>query len=239
MKEKRLIVALDVENLKEAEALVRQLSGVINIFKVGSSLFTSCGPGAVEMIKRYRAEVFLDLKFCDIPKVVYNAVLASKRLGVYMLTVHTLATSRKMLEAAASAAQAPTVRKRRPLILGVTILTSLDRGDLAELRLGASAKLEVLRLARKAEAAGLDGIVCSAQEASYVRKDEAFGENFLIVTPGVRSQGWGTQDQRRVATPREAVLWGADFIVVGRPIIQAPNPLKAAREIIEEIRSCD
>ena len=212
----KLIVALDVDNLKQAEGLVDALCPIVRIFKVGSQLFTACGPGIVEMIQKKGARVFLDLKFHDIPNTVKKSVEAAAKLNVDMLTVH-LAGGREILEAAARI-------PKRPKIVGVTVLTSKSAEDAAG---------RVLDLAKLAKQFGLDGVVCSVHEAARVRKE--CGDDFLIVTPGIRPKDYPSDDQSRVATPREAIEAGADFIVVGRPITQAKDPKEAAAKILEEI----
>ena len=209
----KLIVALDVDTCQKAKDLVELLYPTVKIFKVGSQLFTACGPEIVRAIQKKGAEVFLDLKFHDIPNTVKKAVQAAAELKAYMLTVH-LSGGRDMLEAAMSVAD-------RPKIVGVSVLTSEDAGD---------ARARVLDLSRLAKEVKLDGIVCSAREANIVR--EACGKDFIIVTPGIRPSGSEIGDQSRVATPKEAVQAGADFIVVGRPIIQSKDPLFAAKEIL-------
>ncbi|MBL7197295.1 MAG: orotidine-5'-phosphate decarboxylase [Candidatus Omnitrophica bacterium] len=213
----KLIVALDVDDYKKAKQLVKLLYPVVKIFKVGSQLFTACGPEIVKMIQKKGAKVFLDLKFHDIPNTVKRAVEAAARLKVNMLTVH-LAGGREMLEAAVSIS-------KRPKIVGVTVLTSKSKVNLRD---------RVLDLAKLAKDVGLDGVVCSAHEATAVR--QKFGRNFLIVTPGIRPKGSSFGDQKRVVTPKQAIKNGADFIVVGRPIIKARNPKKAALEILKEIK---
>lgn len=212
----KLIAALDVDSYERATQLVRLLREVAGIFKVGSQLFTRVGPGIVEFIHRQGGQCFLDLKFHDIPNTVAKAVEAAAALNVHMVSVHT-AGGAEMLQAAA--------RVPGPLILGVTVLTSVP-GNVGD---------EVLRRARLARDCGLAGVVASPQEIRMLR--ETLGEKFLIVTPGIRPAGAGAGDQKRVMTPREAVAAGADFIVVGRPILEAEDPAVAARQIASEIES--
>ena len=216
----RLIVALDVDSLEQAESLVDLLYPVVNFFKVGSQLFTACGPEIVGVIQQKGARVFLDLKFHDIPNTVKKSVEIAAKLKVDMLTVHLIG-GREMLEAAVAIPQ-------RPKIVGVTVLTSKSTEDAAG---------KVLDLAKLAKQSGLDGVVCSVHEAKRVRSE--CGDNFLIVTPGVRPKDYPSDDQSRVATPKQAIEAGADFIVVGRPIIQAEDPKEVANKILEEIRSVD
>lgn len=227
----KLIVALDVDTLKEAERLVGILYPTVNIFKVGSQLFTTIGPEVVKMIAKKGARVFLDLKFHDIPNTVAKAVESARALGIYILTVHTLG-GRQMLKEAAAAAR----DKQTPLIIGVTLLTSMDKKVVNELGIKRSLTDEVIALAKIAKQEGLQGIVCSAQEIEYIRRERGiFGEDFIIVTPGIRPKGYPSSDQSRVATPREAARAGADYIVVGRPIIKAEDPLGVAQDINKQI----
>jgi orotidine-5'-phosphate decarboxylase len=223
----QLIVALDVGTLDRAKHLVDILSSTVKIFKVGSQLFTACGPEAVRMISNKGAQVFLDLKFHDIPNTVFQAVSASTANAV-MITVH-IKGGREMLEAAVRGAteKAKELNIKRPFIVGVTRLTS-DRNE-------SNTKQDILQAARLAKHAGLDGVVCSAHEAPMIRRE--FGKDFLIVTPGIRPKGYPSDDQSRVATAKEAIEAGADFIVVGRPIIKAEDPKKVAEDIIEQMSS--
>jgi orotidine-5'-phosphate decarboxylase len=225
----KLIVALDTDKLEAAEQLIDKLSFIVKIFKVGSQLFTACGPGVLQLIREKDAEVFLDLKFHDIPNTVNHAVEAACRYEPLMLTVHTLGGS-QMLRATVEARQHSGARTK---ILGVTILTSLDKGQLEEIGLSASVNEEVLCLAQMAKAAGLDGVVASPQEVGILR--QALGEDFIIVTPGIRPGDPMSDDQRRTMQAKDAVLAGADYLVVGRPITQAPDPHEAAKKIIDEI----
>lgn len=222
-------MALDTDDLKTAEQLVDKLAPQVKIFKVGSQLFTSCGPKSIQLVQQKGAEVFLDLKFHDIPSTVSHAVEVACRFSPLMLTVHTLGGS-QMLRAAVEA-RGHTGAKTK--ILGVTILTSLNKGQLEEIGLGASVNEEVLCLTQMAKATGLDGIVASPQEISIIR--QSLGEDFIIVTPGIRPTGPMGDDQRRTMQAKEAVLAGADYLVVGRPITQSPDPAAAAKKIINEI----
>ncbi|NQT00108.1 MAG: orotidine-5'-phosphate decarboxylase [Candidatus Omnitrophica bacterium] len=241
-----LIVALDTDDLKFAEQLVESLSPLVKIFKVGSQLFTTAGPDILQRIQQKGAEVFLDLKFHDIPNTVSHAVAAACRYNPLMLTVHALGASQML----AAAAEARNHSGARTKILGITILTSLDKSQLEEIGLTSSVNEEVICLAQMAKAAGLDGIVASPQETSVLRP--IVGEEFIIVTPGIRPKGpmqvvrrtphpsnhpeqRRRDDQRRTMSAQEAVCAGADYLVVGRPITQSPDPLAAAQQIIEEI----
>ncbi len=230
-KNERLIVALDVKSLDEAKAMVDKLIPAVRIFKVGLGLFTLCGSKAVEMVHDKGGKVFLDLKFHDIPNTVASAVKSASESGVFMLNVHTLGGSEMMKKAA----EAVKGLSERPLILGVTILTSMDQRAISEVGIGRSMEEEVLSLAAMAKDAGLDGVVASPQEISAIRRKS--GEDFIIVTPGVRPEWAAAGDQKRIATPAEAIKSGADYIVVGRPIIEADDPAEAARKIIEEMKS--
>jgi len=230
----RLLVALDVETLGEAEALLDRLRGVVTGCKVGSQLFTAVGPAAVELARKRDFRVFLDLKFHDIPNTVAGAVREAARLGVFMLTVHAAGGVAMMRAAAESARKAATDFKvPRPLAIGVTVLTSLDRRAL-EVEVGVPSTVErhVVHLADRAREAGLDGCVASPQETRLLRL--AMGPRWVIVTPGIR-QVSTVDDQMRVTTPAAAVAAGADYLVVGRPITQAPDPTAAAATILADL----
>jgi orotidine-5'-phosphate decarboxylase len=233
----RLIVALDVESLAEAERLLDRLQGLATRFKIGSQLFTAAGPPAVELVQKRGAEVFLDLKFHDIPNTVAGAAREATRMGVLMFNVHA-SGGRAMMKAAAESA-ATTAREtggRRPVVLAVTVLTSLDRGALSrELSVAASVEGHVLHLARMAAESGLDGCVASPNEIAALRTDR--GTNWVIVTPGVRPAGSDSGDQSRIATPRAAVQAGARYLVVGRPITAASDPARAAEAVLAEMGS--
>jgi orotidine-5'-phosphate decarboxylase len=234
----RLFVALDVERLEEAEALLDRLAGVVTGCKIGSQLFTAAGPTAIERALKRGFRVFLDLKYHDIPNTVAGAVREAARLGVFMLNVHASGGAAMMRAAAEAAAKASKeLAIPRPLVLGVTVLTSLDRRML-ETEVGVSGTVEahVLRLAERARAAGLDGCVASAQELAPLRL--GLGRSWVIVTPGIRPAE-RKDDQARTATPRAAVRAGADYLVVGRPITAAVDPVAAARAILEEIGRFD
>ena len=216
--------------------LLDRLGEVAPGVKIGNQLFTAAGPTAVERALKRGARVFLDLKYHDIPNTVAGAVREATRLGVFMLNVHAsggVAMMRAASDAAAKAASDFAVT--RPIVLGVTVLTSLDRRALlSEVGVAASVEGHVLRLAERAREAGLDGCVASPQEIGLLRR--ALGDHWKIVTPGIRPADRG-DDQRRVATPESAVRAGADYIVVGRPITAAPDPAAAIRAIVEEIRT--
>lgn len=228
----RLIVALDVAALAQARRLARQLTGLARTLKVGSALFTACGPAAVRTLRALGFDVMLDLKFFDIPSTVEASCRAAAAHRVSLLTVHA-AGGRAMLEAAVAGARAGAARAGapRPKVLAVTVLTS--RGDGS----GASVRARVLRLAQAALQAGCDGVVASAQEAAALRR--RFGRRLEVVCPGIRpAHAASRQDQRRVCTPGLALARGADRLVIGRPITGARRPRAAAQRILHEMEGC-
>ena len=230
----RLIVALDVDTEEKAVAIAERLKNDVRFFKIGFELFSSCGPRVVERIRGMGCDVFLDLKFHDIPNTVAKAAAAITKLGVYMFNVHASGGYEMMNKAAeAVKKEAERLGIDRPKILGVTVLTSMDENGLKKIGIDANMKNQVLRLAALAKEAGLDGVVASPVEAKEIR--EKLGRDFLIVTPGVRPPWAAANDQKRVATPKEAIKDGADFIVVGRPVTEAKDPVRAAQEILKEI----
>ena len=230
----KLIVALDVPDLKQAEAIVKKVSPLVKTFKVGKELFTSAGPEAVRMVHAHKCRVFLDLKFHDIPNTVASACEAATKLGVFMMNVHALGGKTMMVNAVQAVHQVASLKKTSaPKVLGVTVLTSLKDADLKEVGISKKVAQEVSLLAELAQNSGLDGVVASAHEITLIRRH--VGKNFLIVTPGVRPVWAAHGDQKRVMTPAEAVSAGADYIVVGRPITQHPQPLVAAEKILKEI----
>ncbi len=236
----RLIVALDVPNAPEARKSVAAIGDSAQIFKIGKQLFTAEGPRVVRDLVASGREVFLDLKFHDIPNTVAGAVKAASELGVRMLTVHASGGMR-MLRAAVEAAQtswprpSPTSQATRPMILAVTVLTSLNDEDMTEIGVSGRVLDQALRLAALARMAGCDGVVSSAKEVREIRRE--LGAGFAIVTPGIRPAGDAKGDQERVVTPAEAISAGASHIVVGRPITAAADPAAAARRIVQEIAS--
>lgn len=231
----KLCVALDVDTLAEAKDLVEMLSPWVGVFKVGSQLFTSEGPRVVEAIQNAGGEVFLDLKYHDIPNTVMQASLVAAKMGVYMFNVHALGGYYMMHQVASKLKEeAERSNHRKPIILGVTILTSMTPDELyTDLKIVEPLDQYVTHLARLAQLAGLDGIVCSPQELANAR--QACGPEFTLVTPGVRPSWAAVNDQKRIMTPREAVLNGADYLVIGRPILEADNPEQAAERILLEI----
>lgn len=231
----KLIVALDLDSYRKAARLVKMLSPYVKVFKVGNILFTQCGPKIVKYIHKRGAKVFLDLKYNDIPNTVSKAAVEATKMGVYMVNVHALSGKEAMrVTAKAVAQEAKKLHIFKPILVAVTVLTSLHEEDLAPLGLKDSVEENVLRLAGAAKESGLDGVVASPREIGIIK--EKFGENFVVVTPGIRP-AWAQDkgDQKRVMTPAEAIKKGADFIVIGRPILEAKKPVKAVRAILEEI----
>lgn len=214
-----IILALDVDSFKQARYFVNKLYPHIKIFKVGAQLFTALGPKIIETIKRQGAEVFLDLKFFDIPNTVAAAVRAAVRHKVKMLTLHILGDE-EMIKAAVAAGkdEARKLKVKRPLLIGVTVLTSKEANS-----------SDVFTLAKIGIDCGLDGVVCSAREARALR--DKIKNKFLIVTPGIRAKGLGKNDQKRTATVSEAIQAGSNFLVIGRPILEAKDPLKVVRDL--------
>ena len=231
----RLIVALDVETAREALELFVVLRDVAGVFKIGSQLFTAAGPTIVREIVGSGGFVFLDLKFHDIPNTVARAGVEAARLGVSLFTLHACGGS-EMMRRTAEAVMETSLRENiaRPRLLGITVLTSADDNTLAEVGLTSNTESQVERMARLAARSGLDGVVASPLEVTLVRQ-AVEKIDFVIVTPGVRPAGASADDQRRAMTPAEAIIAGADYLVIGRPILQAPDPVSAARKIIEEM----
>jgi orotidine-5'-phosphate decarboxylase len=230
LREPRIIVALDFPDAKSASALAARLDPEACAVKVGKELFTAAGPDLVRELVRRGFRVFLDLKFHDIPNTVAQACIAATRLGVWMINVHA-AGGNAMLTAArdAIAKSAAAEGRARPLLIAVTVLTSLGADDLAAIGIAGTAEAQVLRLARLAQVSGLDGVVCSAQEAAMLRT--ACGADFKLVTPGIRLAGTQTHDQARVMTPEAAIAAGADYLVIGRGVTGAADPLRALHDI--------
>ena len=233
----RLIVALDVETADEAQRLVDMLRGIAGMFKVGSQLFTAAGPKFVRELVASGERVFLDLKFHDIPNTVAAAGVEATRLGVSIFNVHAGGGSEMMRRTVAAVAQSAEAEGlTRPSIIAVTVLTSADSTTLAEVGWSSTPEKLVGRLALLAEAAGMDGVVASPREVSIVRS-VVKSPGFVVVTPGVRPEGVALGDQSRVTTPREAIEAGANYLVIGRPIIEAPDPARAALQIIDEMET--
>jgi len=225
----RIIVALDFPDASSALALAGRLDPKLCRVKVGKELYTAAGPALVEKLRASGFQVFLDLKFHDIPNTVAAACAAAAALGVWMIDVHALG-GRAMMEAARAALPRSG---DRPRLIAVTLLTNMGASDMAEVGLGGSPQAAVLGLARLAQASGLDGVVCSAREAADLRRQ--CGRSFTLVTPGIRPADAGQDDQARVATPQAAIAGGADYLVIGRPITRAPDPRAALRAISAEI----
>lgn len=231
----RLVLALDVNNFKKAEELVDKLTDYVGVFKIGNQLFTAEGNKVIKMVQEKGGKVFLDLKFHDIPNTVARAAEVVSKLGVYIFDIHT-SGGYEMMKAAVEASKKLSFALgiSKPLILGVTLLTSINQ-EILEKEIGIKKSLEeqVVHLAKLAKAAGLDGVVASPWEIKALRA--ACGEGFVILTPGIRLAGKSDDDQKRIMTPQEAIKLGADFIVIGRPITNATNPVKASQEILKEM----
>jgi orotidine-5'-phosphate decarboxylase len=222
---KPLIVALDVETDTQALSLVQRLKPHVDLFKIGPVLFLKYGGALLSAIRSLGAEIFLDMKFHDIPSVVAKAVERAGEWGVYSATIHTAGGVEMMKEAARVS--------KRPLLWGVTVLTSLDQKDLSRLGVTRPLKVQVHHLAKMAHAAKLEGVISSVEEARAIKK--ACGREFQVVTPGIRLAN-ASDDQKRVQTPREAVMNGADFFVMGRPVVESPDPVATVQEIYQSLR---
>lgn len=242
MSDSRIIVALDFPAAEPALALTLRLDPVLCRVKVGKELFTAAGPRLVEKLMGKGFEVFLDLKFHDIPNTVANACKAAAELGVWMVNVHALG-GRKMLAAAREAIPPGSgvskdgrfpAQLAKTKLIAVTLLTSMGRDEMGDIGLNGTPEDAVLRLATLARDCGLDGVVCSALEAKRLR--QTMGRNFCLVTPGIRPFGAAADDQQRLATPRQAIENGADYLVIGRPITQAADPLAALQQLNDEIK---
>ncbi|NLD13900.1 MAG: orotidine-5'-phosphate decarboxylase [Gammaproteobacteria bacterium] len=224
-----IVVALDFPGFEQAMAMARQLNPQDCRVKVGKELFTRCGPQVVDALHQLGFEVFLDLKFHDIPNTTAMAVKAAAEMGVWMVNVHCsgglkmMAACREVLE------QHPGAK---PLLIGVTVLTSMEQGDLAGIGLDVAPQEQVLRLAGLAEQAGLDGLVCSAQEAQALKQQWPAGR---LVTPGIRPAGTASDDQKRILTPAQAMQAGSDYLVIGRPVTRADDPAAAVRDILASL----
>ena len=232
MNSTKIIVALDYADAASALALVERLDPVLCRLKVGKELFTVAGPELVRALVARGFEVFLDLKFHDIPNTVAAACRAAAGLGVWMMNVHASGGRRMMTAAQEALADLP----QRPLLIAVTVLTSMGAEDLGEVGVAGSPADQVLRLARLTQACRLDGVVCSAQEAALLRA-AGLGADFRLVTPGIRPAGAAAGDQRRVLTPVEALRAGATDLVIGRPITGAADPLAALKQIQSDIQN--
>jgi len=229
MSDSKIVVALDYPNAKEALALVNQLDPALCKLKVGKELFTAAGPALIEILVLKGFKVFLDLKFHDIPTTVAKACQAASNLGVWMLNVHA-SGGRTMMEAALEGVDKSSAN---PLLIAVTVLTSMNQATLAALGISTSIEEHVLKLATLTQTAGLHGVVCSAQEATMLRKN--LEQDFLLVTPGIRPANASKDDQSRIVTPQDALKQGASYLVIGRPITKAEHPAKALEAIAASI----
>ena len=227
---KPVIVALDFADPRQASALAERLDPAQCRVKVGKELFTRGGPAVIEALMQRGFDVFLDLKYHDIPNTVAKACQAAAELGIWMVNVHATG-GRRMMEAAR---EALAQYSERPYLIAVTILTSLADAELAEIGFTGSAADNAIRLAGLAQQCGLDGVVCSSQEVASMR--DRFGQDFCLVTPGIRPSGYQADDQRRIMTPGQAIQAGSDYLVIGRPVTAAADPLAALNNIQMELR---
>jgi len=225
----RIIIALDMDDQKKVLSFVKEFNPGQCRLKVGKELFTSYGPKLVKKLQKQGFSIFLDLKFHDIPNTVYKAVRAACQLNVWMLTIHSAGGSEMMR----AARRAVDESAHKPILVAVTVLTSLSGDDLAEQGIQRSTDEQVLRMASLAQQNGMDGVVCSAAEAASIRK--LLSENFVLVTPSIRPNGDDAQDQKRVVTPKDAICAGSNFLVIGRPITQARKPVEKLHQILDEI----
>ena len=229
MSDAKVLVALDYENEKQAFNLIDQLSPEMCRLKVGKEMFTHFGPAFIDKIQKRNFQVFLDLKYHDIPNTVAKACAAAADLGVWMINVHALG-GRAMMEAAVNSL---VDKQDKPYLIAVTVLTSMSSSDLTELGINKTPADLAIHLAEMAKNSGMDGVVCSAQEALQMRKN--LGNDFLLVTPGIRPAGSSNDDQQRIMTPLQAVKSGADYLVIGRPITQSNDPVGILRTINSDI----
>ncbi|MSM38478.1 MAG: orotidine-5'-phosphate decarboxylase [Geobacter sp.] len=228
----RIIFALDVPGMDEVRRWAGLLAPHVGMFKIGKQLYTACGPEAVRTILQAGGQVFLDLKYHDIPNTVAMASLEAARLGVKLFNLHALG-GYEMMATTVDTLDREFKGAERAKVLAVTVLTSSTGETLREIGIGVPVEEQVVRLARLAHKAGVDGVVASPREVPLIR--EACGADFLIVTPGVRPAFAAADDQKRIMTPREAIQSGADYLVIGRPISAAPDPVRAAELIVEEM----
>lgn len=226
MNNSKVLVALDYDDLNQALNFVDRLSPSLCRLKVGKEMFTLFGPELVKALHAKGFEVFLDLKFHDIPNTVAKAVAAAAKLGVWMVNVHA-SGGVEMMQAARAALE--PFGEKRPLLIAVTVLTSMDESQLKQLGVDKSPEQQVLFLAGLAKQSGLDGVVCSAQEATLLKQH--YGQDFCLVTPGIRPEGSDAGDQKRIMTPKAAVAAGADYLVIGRPITKAEHPIEVLQDI--------
>jgi orotidine-5'-phosphate decarboxylase len=224
-----IVVALDFPTQEQALAMADQLDPRLCRVKVGKELYTATGPAILEQLHKRGYDVFLDLKFHDIPNTCAKAVGVAADLGVWMVNVHA-SGGQKMMEAARNELEKKT---HKPLLIGVTVLTSMERSDLAGIGLDVEPMEQVKRLAKLTQTSGLDGVVCSAREVALIR--EVCGKDFLTMTPGIRPEGSDVGDQKRVMTPKQAVEAGVDYLVIGRPVTQSKNPKQACDFIVHSL----
>lgn len=229
-----IICAVDTTDVEKAAELAKSLEGSVGALKLGLEFFTANGAAGVRQLSSPRAPIFLDLKFHDIPNTVAGAIRATAGIDSFMMTVHT-AGGVAMMKAAydASMEVAATTGKARPMVVAVTVLTSLDQQDLTDIGVDSPVADQVRRLADLAQSAGLDGVVCSPMEISLLRGH--CGDDFKLVVPGIRPEGSDSGDQKRILTPREAIQRGADYLVIGRPITGSPDPRAAAQSILSSL----
>ncbi len=237
MGKEKICVALDVDSLEQASQIAKEIKDYVGIFKIGSQLYSSEGHEVVKAIKKIKGKIFLDLKYHDIPNTVANAARIITRMGISMFNIHTSGGYEMMVRTVEAVYdESERLKINKPIILGVTVLTSINDLILKnDLKINLSVPDYVLNLAKLAKRAGLDGVVASPKETTLIR--EALGEKFIILTPGIRPL-WATasNDQKRVTTPAEAIENGSDYIVIGRPIIKADNPLEAVKKVVAEIQ---
>lgn len=226
-----IVVALDYPTPKQAIEMAQQLDPTKCRVKVGKELFTASGPAILEQLHKLNFDVFLDLKFHDIPNTCAGAVAAAAELGVWMVNVHASGGERMMN----AAAEAIANKNNKPLLIAVTVLTSMEQSDLAGIGLDISPQQQVERLAKLSKQSGMDGVVSSAQEIELIK--DICGKDFLTITPGIRPAGSASGDQRRIMTPEEAVNVGGDYLVIGRPITQSTNPKEACLDIINSLQA--
>jgi orotidine-5'-phosphate decarboxylase len=229
---KKIIFAMDVKEFSDVELWAELLSKHVGMFKVGKQLYTACGPAAVRMIQKCGGEVFLDLKYHDIPNTVAMATLEAANLGVKLCDLHALG-GHEMMSKTMETLDKNFSAVERPKVLAITVLTSSNEETLRGIGINLSVPEMVVKLAKLAQTAGVDGVVASPQEVGLIR--EACGKDFLVVTPGVRPAFASTDDQKRIMTPSDAVKAGSDYLVIGRPIAAAENPVGAAQAIVDEI----
>ncbi|MEW6087794.1 MAG: orotidine-5'-phosphate decarboxylase [bacterium] len=230
----KLILALDIAGREKAAEIINEVKGYIKFYKIGSQLFTACGPSIIKLVQKNGGKVFLDLKFNDIPNTVASAVKEASNLGVDMLTIHTMGGREMMMRASEAAKSRKGKDGRCPLVIGVTLLTSLDEVFLHEIGIDLPAGEFVAHLARLAEECGLDGVVSSVKECPAIRK--ICGKDFKIVTPGIRLGGGLLNDQKRTDTPSNAVRNGASYLVIGRPILEAKDKISVIGRIFKEMK---